>query len=118
MHNPFFLSLLMSVAVLPSPCLLAQSYAETNQEAYLPETEEIVPLTERPIPREADTQTRLWLQLQTSGAMAGSRYDLYGQAATLNYQRYLNSFSHPIPEQFKTGGSSKSSGTTAGSSRP
>jgi len=48
----------------------------------------------------ADTETGLWMQLQSSGRIAGPRYTLSGKAATNIYQRYLNSFRHPIPEQF------------------
>lgn len=94
----------------------ADTRSEPVQDTYLPETEEIMPASEIPIPQEADTQSRLWLQLQSSGAMAGSRYTLPGQAATLVYQRYLDSFSHPIPEQFELedGDSGGSSGSSSG----
>lgn len=94
----------------------ADAESEPILDTYLPETEEIMPATEIPIPQEADTQSRLWLQLQASGAIAGNRYLLPGQAATLVYQRYLDSFSHPIPEQFELGDgdSGGSSGSSSG----
>lgn len=66
---------------------------------------------------EADTQTRLWLQLQSSGQIAGSSWKLPGKVATLVYQRYLNSFKYPIPQQFNFksgGGSGTGSGSTPG----
>jgi hypothetical protein len=59
----------------------------------------------------ADTETGLWLGLQSSGTIAGRRYVLPGKEATQIYQRYLKSFEHPIPEQFnfKRSTSSRSS---------
>jgi hypothetical protein len=48
----------------------------------------------------ADTETGYWLQLQSSGAIAGPRYTLPGKAATNIYRRYLDSFTHKVPEQF------------------
>ncbi len=103
-------------AALNAPAAFTQAVSETLQDTYPPETEEIVPATLIPIPQEADTQTQLWLQLQESGAMAGSRYTLPGQAATLIYQRYLRSFTHPIPLEFEygemDGGSSSGSSTS------
>jgi len=116
MNRSFFFSLLASGIYLISPNLFAQPDTDGDQYIDIPQAEEIVPLTEIPIPRQADTQTGLWLKLQASGAMAGSRFDQHGQVATTIYQRYLNSFSHPIPEQFETSGG-QSSGTTSGNSR-
>jgi len=58
------------------------------------------------------SQTRYWLATQSSGAYAvNDARPMPGEAATLVYQRYLNSFSHPIPERyesdtFTTGGGS------------
>lgn len=48
-----------------------------------------------------EPETRTWLALQTSGSMAGSRFTTPGQTATQIYQRYLKSFSHPIPNKFE-----------------
>ncbi len=71
-----------------------------------------------PPPIVADTETGLWMQLQSSGRVAGPRYTLSGKAATNIYQRYLNSFRHPIPEQFDFKRSSVSrSGSGTGSGR-
>lgn len=112
----YYLSLLITTA-LGTSAAFAQARGEALVDTYLPEAEEITPATEiAAIPQEADTQTRLWLQLQSSAAVAGSRYTLPGQAATLIYQRYLNSFGHPIPEQFEYAdtGSSGSSGSSSG----
>lgn len=65
---------------------------------------------------EAETQTHLWLKLQASGAIAGTRYTTPGQTATHIYQRYLKSFTHPIPEHFSRE-SSGGSGSGSSSSR-
>ncbi len=110
-----YLSLLITSA-LNASAAFAQADNETYLDTYPPEAAEVMPATEIPIPQDADTQSRLWLQLQESGAMAGSRYTLPGQAATLIYQRYLGSFAHPIPPEFEYGemdGGSSSGGSSA-----
>lgn len=48
--------------------------------------------------------TRDWLRLQREGRSAGAAQPLPGAAATLLYQRYLNSFKNPIPAQFENHG--------------
>lgn len=46
-------------------------------------------------------QTRHWLELQKKGQVSSPNSQaLPGPAAAQIYQRYLNSFSHPIPEYF------------------
>lgn len=46
-------------------------------------------------------QTRQWLDLQKSGHAASSNQQILpGPAAAHVYERYLNSFTHPIPEYF------------------
>lgn len=52
-------------------------------------------------PAMIDPETRTWLNLQTSGSMAGTHYKTSGQTATQIYQRYLKSFTYPIPEKFE-----------------
>ena len=57
-----------------------------------------------PVPARAqigDT-TRALLQLQAGGAYAGARLPMLGDQATLSYARYLESFTHPIPEFLDT----------------
>ncbi len=105
---------LLITSALNASAAFAQAVSETLQDTYPPETEEIVPATLIPIPQEADTQTQLWLQLQTSGAMRGSHFSTPGQAATSIYKRYLDSFTYPIPEEFEyeDKGSSGSSGSS------
>lgn len=66
---------------------------------------------------EAPTQTHLWLKLQSSGAIAGTRYKTNGQTATQIYQRYLKSFTHPIPEHFKQSSGGSGSGSSSSSFR-
>jgi hypothetical protein len=67
------------------------------------------------------SQTRLWLSTQAGGANAVTEArPMPGEVATLVYQRYLQSFSYPIPERFSsdsfTAGGSSSAGTGGGSS--
>lgn len=47
------------------------------------------------------TQTREWMELQRSGKAAGASQRLSGAAESRVYARYLESFTHPIPEFFK-----------------
>ncbi len=41
-----------------------------------------------------------WLEMQRSNRYAAHEQPMLGAAATLAYQRYLESFKHPIPESF------------------
>lgn len=52
-------------------------------------------------PQIGDT-TRALLHLQASGASAGPRLPILGDQASLSYARYLESFTHPIPEFLDT----------------
>ncbi|HZR37148.1 MAG TPA: DUF3613 domain-containing protein [Nevskia sp.] len=65
------------------------------------------------------SQTRYWLATQTSGAYAVTDpRPMSGEAATLVYQRYLNSFTHPIPERYSSDSFTTSGGGTgSGSAR-
>lgn len=52
-------------------------------------------------PEKQDEKTRQWLDLQKNGQQASShKQTLSGPAAARVYQRYLDSFSHPIPEYY------------------
>jgi hypothetical protein len=70
------------------------------------------------------SQTRLWLSTQTSGVSSVTdERPMPGEVATLVYRRYLNSFTHPIPERyesdsFKTTGSGATGGTSGGGTTP
>jgi len=46
-----------------------------------------------------DTTTSI-LQSQANGSMAGAPLPILGPTATLSWQRYLDSYKHPIPETF------------------
>lgn len=60
--------------------------------------------------------TRAWLELQASGSAAvGAAQPMPGEVADLVYQRYLNSFKYPIPDQFRRQGSGSGSGGSGGS---
>lgn len=45
--------------------------------------------------------TRTLLAAQASGRIAGAERPMLGATATLAWERYLNSFKHPIPEWFE-----------------
>lgn len=59
------------------------------------------PLAPPPRPQIGDT-TRTLLRLQASGAQAGAHLPMLGDQASLSYARYLQSFTHPIPEFLDT----------------
>jgi hypothetical protein len=54
-------------------------------------------------PPAVGTQTRAWTKMQAGGAAAekGPPRGMPGEVADRVYQRYLQSFTHPIPEQFE-----------------
>ncbi|MDP3858535.1 MAG: DUF3613 domain-containing protein [Stagnimonas sp.] len=57
--------------------------------------------------------TRAWLDLQASGSAAvGAAQPMPGEVADLVYQRYLNSFKYPIPDQFRRQGGGSGSGSS------
>lgn len=48
------------------------------------------------------THTRNWVQLQTSGTAASPvERTMPGDIADKTYDRFANSFTHPIPEKFE-----------------
>lgn len=52
-------------------------------------------------PVRVGVQSEQWLQLQTSGQQASDlEQTLEGDVASRVYQRYLDSFTHPIPQHF------------------
>ncbi|MFJ2989706.1 DUF3613 domain-containing protein [Collimonas sp. NPDC087041] len=63
--------------------------------------------TETPAPRERYRSvqigdvTRTLLQAQADGRVAGPRLPMLGVTATASWQRYLDSFKHPLPENFE-----------------
>lgn len=57
-------------------------------------------LADLPRSQIGDT-TRSLLQLQADSNRPGTALPLLGEAASRSYQRYLNSFDHPIPEYFE-----------------
>jgi hypothetical protein len=46
--------------------------------------------------------TRQLLQMQASGSQAGNRLPMLGDEASASYKRYIQSFSHPIPEFYES----------------
>lgn len=54
--------------------------------------------------QEIGAQTRQWLELQRSNnAALGAPRPMPGEVADEVYQRYLKSFTNPIPDQFERG---------------
>lgn len=86
-------------APMPGPATLS---APTPRAVLppLPASAPLAPLLP-PRPQIGDT-TRALLQLQASGASAGPRLPILGDQASLSYARYLESFTHPIPEFLDT----------------
>src|SRR5882757_1500598 len=66
------------------------------------------------------SQTRLWLSTQASGTNSVTEErPMPGEVATLVYQRYLQSFTHPIPERFTSDSfTAGGSGSNTGSGSP
>lgn len=60
------------------------------------------PVAEQAIPRtRVGDVTRTLLQAQADGRVAAPRLPMLGAAADASYQRYLESFKHPLPEFFE-----------------
>ena len=51
--------------------------------------------------RSAAGGAQAWLELQRSGAQAGSDKPISGEVAARIFDRYLESFEQPIPETFQ-----------------
>lgn len=50
---------------------------------------------------EAAAETRAWLELQRSGRAGAPARSTSGAVASRAYQRYLDSFEHPLPAFFE-----------------
>lgn len=50
---------------------------------------------------EVGEDTRTWLELQRSGRSAAPDRPMSGVVASRVYKRYLDSFSHPLPDFFE-----------------
>jgi len=53
-----------------------------------------------PTHREVGDATRALIRMQSAGTYAAPARPMLGDQASLAYQRYLDSFKHPIPERF------------------
>ncbi len=58
--------------------------------------------------------TRSLLQMQADGTQAGKHLPMLGAEASASYDRYMKSFSHDIPEFYKTNVGKDSNGTAGG----
>ena len=62
------------------------------------------------------TQTRAWMELQKTAAPAdGASQAMPGEVADVVYQRYVTSFTHPIPETYTRDSLKSGSGGSTGS---
>lgn len=50
---------------------------------------------------EIGDTTRALLRMQAEGTYAGRSLPILGDQASRSYQRYIDSFEHPIPERFE-----------------
>jgi predicted component of type VI protein secretion system len=87
----------------PTAPLVAPAVVATPATAHLPVTAQVEPVAPVHATRTAigDT-TRSVLRMQAQGTHAGRALPMLGETASRSYQRYLESFSHPIPEFFET----------------
>ncbi|MGH8054125.1 MAG: DUF3613 domain-containing protein [Stenotrophomonas sp.] len=90
----------------------ATAYATTPADAVA--SVATTPLTSTSTRSQVGDTTRALLRMQADGSHAGNALPMLGETASRSYQRYLNSFDHPIPEYFeatlpnsKQGGSSR-----------
>lgn len=58
------------------------------------------PSSAAPARAEVGDATRALLRMQAGGTYAAPARPMLGDQASLAYQRYLDSFKHPIPERF------------------
>ncbi|MGI4812251.1 MAG: DUF3613 domain-containing protein [Janthinobacterium lividum] len=65
--------------------------------------------------RQVGDVTTLLLTAQADGSVAAPRLPMLGATASAAYKRYLDSFSHPIPEYFQEKIHDQSSGSGSGS---
>ncbi|PFH10765.1 uncharacterized protein DUF3613 [Collimonas sp. PA-H2] len=85
----------------------AQVAAANTQAAAQP------PAHQAPVERESRIRvgdvTRTLLQAQADGRVAGPRLPILGATADASWQRYLDSFKHPLPDHFENTVSKSSS---------
>ncbi|GJG94483.1 DUF3613 domain-containing protein [Cupriavidus pauculus] len=62
----------------------------------------VAPLPVRPNDVPVGDTTRSLLDIQRNGSQAGPMLPLTGEQATLGYARYMQSFTHPLPQFFTT----------------
>lgn len=104
-HTP----LIERMADAPAPATSA-----TTPNAVFAPTANTELLATTPHRSQIGDTTRALLRMQADGSNAGNALPMLGETASRSYQRYLNSFDHPIPEYFeatlpnsKQGGSSR-----------
>lgn len=94
------LPLLILALALPAP-LLAEPAPEAGAAETFPLVEAGDPGQRAVAPELAFAhRTRSWLDIQRAGVQAAPLPQMSGPVAGRVYQRYLESFEHPIPEYF------------------
>ncbi|WP_312236151.1 DUF3613 domain-containing protein [Stenotrophomonas sp.] len=90
----------------PPAAVVATPPAPPAPPPYEPLLPPLPPTDPLPLPLPARPQigdtTRALLQLQARGSHAGAHLPMLGDQASLSYARYLQSFTHPIPEFLDT----------------
>lgn len=99
---------MMALPAPEEPASAAPALADTTPPASaLPPTASPFPAAaaasvDLPAPRrEVGDTTRALLRMQAAGTQAGPARPMLGVEASLAWQRYLQSFTHPIPERFE-----------------
>ena len=96
----FSVALIFNIALAQAQPTLEQEASDTSAGVSSLELE-VAPVAEQSAPRkEVGDATRALLALQAEGGQAPSRtYVVPGVVANKIYERYVNSFAHPIPER-------------------
>jgi hypothetical protein len=89
---------LASPPVIPAATVPADANYQPEQGGYLVEHGTGFAMYHSP---EVGATTRALLREQAAGTRAGPAQTIPGPAASAAYQRYLDSFTHPIPEKFE-----------------
>lgn len=100
----------MGTPSIASPAPTSSAPAVAEQENAAPTTVAVATPTAA---GELGDSTRALLRMQAEGSHAGRALPMLGETASRSYQRYINSFEHPIPEFFEaTLPSNKGQGTS------
>ena len=124
---------LLRPALLAALCALAGTAGAQPDQRQFTADPKLPPFPERPAHGAAPTpdspakaaavpgSAQEWLSLQAAGTAASSEpRPMPGEVADAVYERYVNSFKHPIPDQFRrqsTGGDTGGQGGSGSGTR-